>query len=150
MADFKTVLTYSRPIDAEIDRSMLESEGIVANLLNRDSSLSGLGGPFLIQLQVSDENLQRASELIRAKHPERFGQGEGIRGAEAALAGGARRFLWFVLSSIALLLLVELFWAPAGAPIDAKLVGADVVLGIFVSIIIWPLYEYARKLTRRG
>jgi hypothetical protein len=150
MTDFKTVLTYSQPIDAEVDKSMLESEGITANLLNRESSLSGLGGPFLVQLQVGGEDFQRASELIRARHPERFGQNENIRGAEAALARGARRFLWFVLSSIALLFLVELFWAPPGAAIGAKIIGANIVLGILASIIIWPLYEYARKLTKRG
>ena len=150
MSDFKTVLTYSLPIDAEVDKSMLESEGIVANLLNRESSLSGLGGPFLIQLQVGGEDFRRASELIRAKHPERFGQNENIRGAEAALARGVRRLLWFVLSSIALLFLVELFWARPGTTFDPKIIGANVVLGILAAIIIWPVYEYVRKFTKRG
>ena len=149
MADFKTVLTYSQPIDAEVDKSMLESEGIVANLLNRESALSGIGGPFLIQLQVGVEDVQRASDLIRAKHPERFGQNENIRAAETALARGVRRFLWFVLSSIALFFVIELLWARPGS-ISARVVGANIVLGIFASIIIWPLYEYVRKFTKRG
>jgi hypothetical protein len=148
LADFRTVLTYTQGIEAEVDKSMLESEGIAVNLLNRDSTLDGLGGPFLIQLQVEQENLERASGLIRSRRPERFGNEANIKDAEAAVARGFRRYLWFGISSIASLFAMELIWNPTHAAFG-KLTGANVVLGIFISIPAWLLYECFRKLARR-
>ncbi len=149
MLNLKTVLTYRKPIEAEIDKSMLESEGIVVNLLNRDSALDGLGGPFLIQLQVDDQNVERAAELIKSRSPGRIGNEANIRSAENAIARGARRYLWFGFSSIALLFLLEAVWNPNHIEVG-RLTGLNIVLGIFISIPIWLLYELFRKLIRRG
>lgn len=149
MSYFKTVLTYTQAIDAEVDRSMLESEGIVVNLLNRDSGLGGLGGPFLIQLQVDAGNLDRATGLIRSRRPERFGNTENIKGAEAAIYRGTRRYLWFGLSSIVFLFVVELVWKPNHIEFG-KLAGENIVIGILMSVPLWLLYEFFRKLFRRG
>jgi hypothetical protein len=145
--NLKTILTYKQAIEAEVDKSMLESEGIAANLLNRDSTLDGLGGPFLIQLQVDDQNVERAVGLIRSRSPGRFGNETNIQNAENAIARGARRYLWFGLSSIAFLFLLETVWNPNHVEFG-WLTGANIVLGIFFSIPIWLLYEWLRKLTK--
>jgi len=150
MPAFRTVLTYSQPIDAEVDKSMLRSEGIVANLLNRDSSLNGIGGPFSVQLQVDKEDFTRASDLIRSKRPERFGRNENIVDAEAAIWRSTRRYLWFGVSSICLIYSLILFSRGSIILADPKAVGAAIVLGSFVSIPIWLLYEFCRKITKRG
>ncbi len=128
---------------------MLESEGIAVNLLNRDSTLDGLGGPFVVQLQVGQGDFERASGLIRSRRPERFGDEAHVREAEAAVARGFRRYLWFGIGSIALLFLAELIWNPTHAAFG-KLTGANIVLGLFVSIPAWLLYECFRKVTRKA
>jgi hypothetical protein len=149
MSDFRTVLTYSQPIDAEVDKSMLQAEGIASNLLNRDSSLSGFGGPFSIQLQVDREDFARASELIRTKRPERFGRSEDIVDADAAVGRGTRRYLWFGLSSVCLIYSLFLLMRGAAILTDPKAIGGALVVGLFLSIPVWLLYELCRRFARR-
>lgn len=150
MAEFVTVLTYSQPIDAEVDKSMLQSEGIAANLLNRDSSLNGLGGPFFVQLQVASEDVANATALIKSKRPELFGRNENIVDAEAAFARGVRRYLWFGFSSICVTFLLLLFLAGPMVLREPISFGAAIVVGLFLSIPAWLLYELLRKLAKRG
>ena len=75
----KTVLGYDNPIDADLDKSVLESEGIHVNLLNRESPLNAWGGPFVVQLQVEDQHLERAADLIHSRSPRRFGDVARVR-----------------------------------------------------------------------
>jgi hypothetical protein len=150
MADFRTVLTYSTPIDAEVDKSMLQSEGIPANLLNRDSSLNGIGGPFSVQLQVADEDFIKAADLIRSKRPERFGRNEGIADAEAAISRGTRRYCWFGASAICLIYALLLYMRGSTMLADPKGIGVAIVLGLFISVPIWLLFELCRNFTKRG
>jgi hypothetical protein len=145
MAEFRTVLTYSQPIDADVDRSMLRAEGIAANLLNSSSSLNGFGGPFSVQLQVGEEDFERASGLIRSKRPERFGRRENIVGAEAAVIRGTRRFLWFGAAFVILIYLSLLLRRGPAILMDSVAAGAAVVLGLFISIPVWLLYEFICK-----
>lgn len=73
MAYLKTVLTYDRPSEAEVDKAFLESNGITVCLLNANTSRNELGTPFYIRLQVPDEELRRATHLLREMNPSRFG-----------------------------------------------------------------------------
>lgn len=57
MPYLKTVLTYDRPSEAEVDKAFLESNGITVCLLNANTSRNELGAPFYIRLQVPDEEL---------------------------------------------------------------------------------------------
>jgi hypothetical protein len=150
MAEFRTILTYSQPIDADVDKSMLRSEGIIANLLNSDSSLNGFGGPFSVQLQVGDEDFARASALIKLKRPDRFGRNENVLVAQAAVVRGTRRFLWFGVSSVCFTYLLFLFASGAKGLTDPMGFGVAIVLGSFVAIPIWLIYEFILKLTKKG
>jgi hypothetical protein len=150
MPGFRTILTYSTSIDAEVDRSMLRSEGIDANLLNRESSLNGFGGPFCVELQVVEKDLTRASDLIKSKRPERFGVSENIVDAEAAIRRGTRRYLWFSGSSVCFVYLAALASRGTEALTEQNVIGGAILLGFFLSIPLWLLYELVRKLAKRG
>ena len=47
-----TILTYSAPSEAEVDKSLLEANGFTVNLLNAEVTRMQLGPGFNIQLQV--------------------------------------------------------------------------------------------------
>ncbi len=145
----KTVLSYDNASEADVDKSLLESEGIVVYLLNRDSPLNAWGGPFMIQLQVDDQNLEEAAGLIRSKSPSRFGNEVRAKEASDAFVRGARRYLWCGLSSIVSLFIVETVWNPNHVEIG-KLVGLNLILGLILSVPIWLIYECIRKLSKRG
>jgi Putative prokaryotic signal transducing protein len=145
----KTVLTYGNPSEAEVDKSMLESEGIVVHLLNRDSPLSAWGGPFMIQLQVEDQDLERATDLIKAKSPDRFGNELKAKAAGDAFVRGVRRFLWSGAVSITGLFVLEAVRNPNHIEIG-RMVGVNLVLGLIIGIPVWLVYETIRKITKRG
>ena len=145
MPSGKTVLAYPRRIDAEIDRSMLEGEGITVNLLNHDSSMTELGSAFQIQLQVAPEDHERAVALIRSRHPERFGSIDRARKEEAAIGRGFRRFvLTIAATSFVLFFFVQ--WMPS---VDNRILIA-LLCGVAFGIPIWLIYELIRKITKRG
>jgi len=141
----KTVLTYPKRIDAEIDRSMLEGEGITVNLLNHDSSMTELGSAFQIQLQVQPEDHERAVALIRSKHPERFGSIDRARKEEAAIGRGFRRFL-VTIAATSLILFFFVPWIPS---VDNRILVAF-LSGFALGIPIWLIYELLRKIAKRG
>jgi hypothetical protein len=145
----KTVLTYGNASEAEVDKSMLESEGMVVYLLNRNSPWNSWGGPFAIQLRVDDENVKRAADLIRAACPSRFGNQARANEAGDAFLRGARRFLWSVVSSIAGLFVIEVIWNPNHVDIG-RMVAVNLVLGVIVGFPIWLIYEGIRKIANRG
>ena len=145
MPALKTVLTYPKRIDAEIDASMLEAEGIRVNLLNHDSALTELGGAFQIQLQVPEGDYERTIALIRSKRPDRFGSNEGVRKAEAAVGRGFRRFV----ISIAATFLV-LFFVFQRIPSVADRILVALFFGFALGIPFWLIYELLRKIAKRG
>ena len=54
----KTVKYYANDMEAQMDRSLLEAEGIQCRVLNENMNYAGYfaGGNFDIQLVVSDED----------------------------------------------------------------------------------------------
>ena len=80
MAYLKTVLTYNQPSEAEVDKAFLESHGLTVCLLNANTSRNELGAPFYIQLQVADEEYERARRLIQEANPQRFGSADRVAG----------------------------------------------------------------------
>ncbi len=145
MASLKTVLIYPRRIDAEIDASMLEGEGIRVNLLNHESALTELGGAFQIQLQVPEADYDRTVAIIRSKRPDRFGSAEGIKEAEAAVGRGFRRF---VIAIAATSLALFIVFRPIPSIGDRVLV--TIVIGFALGIPVWLIYEFVRKIVGRG
>ncbi|MEO6569802.1 MAG: hypothetical protein ABIO94_13650 [Opitutaceae bacterium] len=73
MGYLKTILTYHRPSEAEVDKAFLESHGFNVCLLNGNTSRNELGAPFYIQLQVVEEHHARATAILREANPSRFG-----------------------------------------------------------------------------
>ena len=64
----KTVKYYANAVEAQMDRSLLEAEGIPCEVLNENMNYAGYfaGSNFDIQLVVSDENYDQACELLAA------------------------------------------------------------------------------------
>ena len=62
----KTVKYYANDIEAQMDRSLLEAEGITCNVLNENMNYAGYfaGGNFDIQLVVADEDYEEAVKLL--------------------------------------------------------------------------------------
>lgn len=85
MAYLKTILTYHMPSEAEVDKSLLESHGLMVNLLNANTTRNELGAPFFIQLQVPDAEADRAVALLKEFNPQRFGSVENVRKIEKEL-----------------------------------------------------------------
>jgi len=148
LVPLKTVLTYSNPNEADVDKSMLESEGIVVHLANRDSQLGAWNGPFMIQLQVNDEDVEKATGLIRSKSPARFGSEAAVKKAGDAFARGARRYIWSVVASMVFLFILEAIFNPNHVEIG-KLVGMNLALGVILSVPVWLVYEGIRRIAKR-
>lgn len=57
-------------MDAHIDASLLESEGIECEVLNENLVFVGLGASagFDVRLVVNDEDYERASSILAASH----------------------------------------------------------------------------------
>ena len=57
-------------MDAHIDASLLESEGIMCEVLNENLVFVGLGASagFDVRLVVDDEDYERASSILAASH----------------------------------------------------------------------------------
>jgi hypothetical protein len=129
---------------------MLESEGIAVHLLNRESPFVVAGGsPFMIQLQVDDQNVDRAAELIRSRFPSRFGNEITAKQAGDAFGRGARHYLWSGISSIIILFALEAAYNPNHVQISGMF-GVNIVLGLVLAVPIWLIYEGFRKFTKRG
>ncbi len=62
----KTVKYYANDMEAQMDRSLLEAEGIQCRVLNENMNYAGYfaGGNFDIQLVVSDEDYDQAIKLL--------------------------------------------------------------------------------------
>ena len=62
----KTVKYYSNAVEAQMDRSLLEAEGILCEVLNENMNYAGYfaGGNFDIQLVVADEDYDQALQLL--------------------------------------------------------------------------------------
>ena len=73
MGYLKTVLTYDRPSEAEVDKAFLESRGIAVCLLNGETTRNEQGTPFYIQLQVNEGDFAAAWNALRETNPKRFG-----------------------------------------------------------------------------
>ncbi|MBP5505507.1 MAG: DUF2007 domain-containing protein [Bacteroidales bacterium] len=65
----KTVKYYPSVMDAQMDRSLLEAEGIRCNILNENMPYAGYfaGGNFDIELVVADEDYDQACAILAAK-----------------------------------------------------------------------------------
>lgn len=118
MAYLQTLLTYSVPSEAEVDRAFLESNGINVCLLNANTSRNELGAPFFVRLQVNAEDLAEARRLIQEVNPGRFGSAARVAEIDRALKRAVLRFVLFalplaLLAALGTYLLVS---PPAGAP----------------------------------
>ena len=62
----KTVKYYASAVEAQMDRSLLEAEGILCEVLNENMNYAGsfAGSNFDIQLVVADEDYDQAVELL--------------------------------------------------------------------------------------
>ncbi len=98
MAYLETLLTYSVPSEAEVDRAFLESEGIPVCLLNANTSRNELGAPFFVRLQVNQEDFPRAYQLIREHNPSRFGSSAKVAELDRQLKRALLRVAWVALT----------------------------------------------------
>lgn len=64
----KTVKYYANDMEAQMDRSLLEAEGIQCRVLNENMNYAGYfaGGNFDIQLVVADEDYDLAIKILAA------------------------------------------------------------------------------------
>ena len=62
----KTVKYYANDVEAQMDRSLLEAEGIQCSVLNENMNYAGYfaGSNFDIQLVVADEDYDQAIKLL--------------------------------------------------------------------------------------
>lgn len=93
----KTILTYSRPSEAEVDKAFLESHGIAVCLLNANTSRNELGAPFFVRLQVMEGDVRRACRLIGEVNPSRFGSSERVSEIDREIK---RSIAWFLLIAL--------------------------------------------------
>lgn len=63
-----TIRTYPADIEAQLDRARLEAEGIPAVVVGVGVVLEG--GMSGVKLKVSDEDAERALEVLRQEPPE--------------------------------------------------------------------------------
>jgi hypothetical protein len=108
MGYLKTVVTYHQPSEAEVDKAFLESHGISVCLLNANTSRNELGAPFYVQLQVVDEEYERAVQILSEANPQRFGSIERVADIDRMIKQGFLRF-FVVAVPVALLMF---WWAP--------------------------------------
>jgi hypothetical protein len=95
----KTVVTYSVPAEAEVDRAFLESEGLTVCLLNANTTRNEIGAAFFIQLQVNEDEYQKAVSLLREMNPSRFGSQTIVDEIDRSFR---RNVGWFFLGAIPL------------------------------------------------
>jgi hypothetical protein len=117
VAYLQTLLTYSVPSEAEVDRAFLESHGINVCLLNANTSRNELGAPFFVRLQVNAEDLAEAHRLIAEVNPSRFGSPERAEAIDRMVKRAALRFVLIALppAIVAAVAVYLLFSAPAQA-----------------------------------
>ena len=61
----KTIATFSNLAEASFAQSVLQGEGLSATLQNVESSVNFSGGPPAFQIVVSDDDQERAAEVVR-------------------------------------------------------------------------------------
>jgi len=115
VAYLQTLLTYSVPSEAEVDRAFLESHGINVCLLNANTSRNELGAPFFVRLQVNAEDLAEARRLIAEVNPARFGSPERVEEIDRAVKRAAGRFVLFALP-LAILAAFAVYWLFTAPP----------------------------------
>ncbi len=93
MGYLKTVLSYDRPSEAEVDKSLLESRGIAVCLLNAETTRNELGAPFYIQLQVNEGDFEMAWNVLRETNPKRFGSPFRVAEIDRAVKRSALFFI---------------------------------------------------------
>ncbi|HEY4299480.1 MAG TPA: DUF2007 domain-containing protein [Candidatus Didemnitutus sp.] len=136
MAYLRTVLTYHLPSEAEVDKTLLESEGIEVCLLNANTSRNELGAPFYIQLQVADGDFARADSLLREANPQRFGSPEKVAAIERHLR---RALIRFAVVGMVVGGLVYLVMPMSGSPRAAKLpVAVAITAGLVAGMVSLP------------
>lgn len=66
--NMKTVATFSYPYEAQIAQGVLESEGVMSQVLGESSVYPGFGNikGFELQLVVNDEDYERAASILAA------------------------------------------------------------------------------------
>jgi len=102
MSLLKCVVSYQNRAEADIDKSLLESRGIIANVMN-----AGLGSGF-IELQVTDERYEEAVSILRAARPERFGSPAAVQKIEKGIRRQAVRLaLLCLICSLVLFLFID-------------------------------------------
>jgi hypothetical protein len=157
VAYLQTLLTYSIPSEAEVDRAFLESHGINVCLLNANTSRNELGAPFFVRLQVNAEDLAEARRLIQEVNPSRFGSAERVDEIDRAVKRAVLRFVLVALplAILAAFAVYGLASAPPGAqpiPVRPRLLvfpnlPAELALsaGILVAIIVGVWVGRRRK-----
>lgn len=129
MSYLKTILTYHLPSEAEVDKSLLESHGIIVNLLNAHTTRNELGAPFHIRLQVPDDQVDEAVSIIRQFNPQRFGSVENVRQIERELIRTLLGAVVWVVAAIVLVYALSPLIGPEPRWVDALVSGSG--LGIF-------------------
>jgi hypothetical protein len=59
-----TLKTYLSAVEADVDRSILEANGVKCHLADESSSVVGIGALGL-RLQVESSDIERAKEILR-------------------------------------------------------------------------------------
>ena len=140
-----TILTYSTPSEAEVDKSLLEANGFTVNLLNAEVTRMQLGPGFNIQLQVPDDQVRDAVALLRSLRPERFGSAENVRTIERGLRRSAGRFA-LVCAAVAVVLFVV---RRDVKPLEDRIMVA-LGEGLAVGALICLLWSFVKKKGRPG
>ena len=109
----KTVVTYSVPAEAEVDRAFLESEGLTVCLLNANTTRNELGPAFFIRLQVNNDEYPKAVSLLREINPSRFGSQAIVDEIDRSFR---RSVGWFLLGAIPLGILFLCITPPPAHP----------------------------------
>ncbi len=135
-----TILTYSVPSEAEVDKSLLEANGFTVNLLNAEVTRMQLGPGFNIQLQVPDDQVQEAVALIRSLRPERFGSAENVRKIEQGLRRSAGRGAFVCAAAI-----IGSFAVHRDVEPLSQRIGLALGQGLFVGALIWLVWSFVKK-----
>ncbi len=140
MGYLKSILTYHIPSEAEVDKSMLESHGIIVNLLNANVARAEIGSPFHIQLQVPDEQVEEAVMILKELRPERFGSAAVVKEIEAGILRAMGRFALMCLGCT-----VVLFCFFIDEPSFGQRLVISLILGAFSGGILFVLQGLLRR-----
>jgi hypothetical protein len=119
MGYLRTVLTYDRPSEAEVDKTFLESRGIAVCLLNGETTRNELGAPFHIRLQVNEGDFENARNALQESNPQRFGSAAVVEEIDRQVK---RSVAFFFAASIPIALIAYALIPPttgSSAPLPA-------------------------------